>query len=182
MKPLATSAVIALPAPRSRPTRLGVLAARGKIEGLAGRHFPSLHHSHSASAQKPLVKPLRSTACRACVPSVSRCTRPWQPHGCQGTGIFSHIVGGRRAMRYKLAFFPHYLPVDLYQRSIGSIATWVLGFTASIKPRLNFHPNPPSPAILSATLPSGLDAGCLAGMLPTPCGTGAPTMNGTSGL
>jgi len=67
----ATCGTIALPAPRSVPTRLGSLAARGKSAGSAGtpRHFPSWHQTHSSPAHG-LHRP-ESSRCDAGCPGCS---------------------------------------------------------------------------------------------------------------
>ena len=57
MKPCATGAVRALPYPRSFPTRPVIPAASGEEPGSIGRYLSSRQRIHSASRQKPLVRP-----------------------------------------------------------------------------------------------------------------------------
>jgi hypothetical protein len=47
-----TCGTMLLPAPRSRPTRPGILEAKGRMPGLAGLSFPSVQGSQMTSDQK----------------------------------------------------------------------------------------------------------------------------------
>jgi hypothetical protein len=75
-KPCACERLIALPAPRRRPTRLRTVppGARGNVPGATGRHFPSVQQSQSAARQRPLSGPGHtSSPCRSSMGAASTC-------------------------------------------------------------------------------------------------------------